>query len=52
MGESIAFAVQVYFLAIFIGCCIAGLMKGLILGIQRISAKKEAAAAVKEGEEA
>ena len=51
MGESIAFAVQVYFLAIFIGC-IAGLMKGLILGIQRISAKKEAAAAVKEGEEA
>ena len=52
MGESISFAIQVYFLAIVVVCCIAGLMRGLILGIQRISAKKEAATAVKEGEEA
>ena len=53
MKESILFAGQVYFLAFVVGICIAGLMKGMIAVIQRISAKKEVATAevIEEGRE-
>jgi len=55
MNNSISFALEVYFLAAVVGISIAALMKGLIAGIQRITAKKEAItghAASEEGKEA